>query len=103
MYTFKHFLGYGVIVPTEKVKSSPFDLTKWKEENCLIKTLNEDTNEEGYFVGYALSIFDEEFLVYMRYSEKHFPQLWKEIFKEEVPEKYKPTMIATKGDIWKEV
>lgn len=104
MYTYKHFLGYGVIVPTVMLKKSPYSVDKIEHdfrENVIQLDYNHSPAGD-MFVGYLLDTKDEDFLEKMKCAEKDINSLFYEIFKIDIPAQYKPKMHAKHGDIWED-
>lgn len=104
MYTYKHFLGYGVIVPDKELKKSPyFQETleqKFYHNNNIIQIV--DTSYDNVLIGFKLDVLNEHFQEKSKSAEKEFGQLYHDIFKTDLPANYKPTMYAKYGYIWEE-
>jgi hypothetical protein len=97
---FNHFLGLGIILKDTGLKQSPYRREVLKEKffknNILIELENGD-----FFLGTLLDREDDEFLDKMRKAEKDLPQLYQEVFKEELPKNSKVHMVSKQGYVWR--
>lgn len=105
MYNFTHFLGYGVIVPEEELKCSPYRQEKLEKdyfEKNLIVRLDPYARSRDIFIGFLLDKDDDDFLAHMREAEKNIYRLYDDIFKAAIPGRYKVKMYAKRGNIWED-
>lgn len=109
MYKMKHFLGYGIILPSSFFRKSPYgaeNLERFMRKNHIVGMDAIDplgvNPRDKFFVGIILDTKDDDFLEKMKEAENDFPIVFQDIFKVKCPIQYKPKMISTYGDMWED-
>ena len=97
---FDHFLGFGIVITKQYLKRSPY-LEEYLKEKFFKKSNLVELEDGTIFLGTVLNVKEDTFLEDMQKAEKDLPQLYDNIFCEDLPNKFKGKMIAEQGWMWK--